>query len=148
MSPSPATRRWLLVLVALCVLMALQGVSWMVFGSFDPLGIWDGLAAQELFGTEELPHDATRFARLVMIPFGATDAAFFALAAIMLWRGVGSGQLWTLDAFGFAFALWFLLDTLGCALIGAWFNIWLVNVPALVLVAAPYALLRRSLAEQ
>lgn len=141
---SPPARRWLFVLVALCVLMALQGVSWMVLGSFDPWGIWDGLAAQELYGSAELPPEARQFARLVMIPFGATDAAFFALAALVLWRGVGRGQGWALEAFAWSFALWFMLDSLGCALLGAWFNVWLVNVPALVLVSVPYLFLRHA----
>ncbi|REJ76785.1 MAG: hypothetical protein DWQ36_24640 [Acidobacteria bacterium] len=143
-----AARLWLRVLVALCALFVVQGVSWCVFGSFDPFGIWDTMAARTLFGQGELPPEAARFGRLLVVPLGATSAGFFALAALVLWRGVGrEGRAWIVDAFAVGFAVWFLVDSLFCAAIGAWFNVLWVNLPALVLVAIPTALLRRALGQ-
>ena len=125
------------VLIGICWLLALQGVSWMVIGSFDPLGLWDRGAARFLFGVQELPPDARAMLRWLLVPFGATDAAFFALSAELLRRGRAAGQHWVLQVFVLGMLVWFALDTGACLLLGAWWNVGLVNCPALLVTLLP-----------
>ena len=42
----------------LVLALALQGLGWALIGSFDPFGIWDGLAARALYGEAQLPAEA------------------------------------------------------------------------------------------
>jgi len=116
----------------------------MLIGSFEPLGFWDRGAADFLYGSEELPRDARVMLRWVLIPFGATAAAFFAMAAELLRHGRRAGQPWVLRGFAIGIGIWFVLDTAACAIIGAWWNVWMVNVPALCLTLVPAALATTS----
>ncbi len=114
--------------------MALQGLSWVLIGSFDPMGLYDGFWARELFSTAELPPDAAAARDFLMILFGATDAAYFVLFAMVLGNGWRTRQAWTTRALMVSFLTWFGLDTVFCLLRGAAFNVVIVNVPAFMLV--------------
>lgn len=60
-------------LVAASLLFAVQALGWVVLGSFDPFGPWDGLAVEAPFGGRT-PAEVGRFRRFVLGPFGATTA--------------------------------------------------------------------------
>lgn len=125
-------------------MLALQGVSWMIIGSFDPFGVWDRGAARCLYGSEALPAEARAMVQWLLIPFGATDAGFFAMAAEMLRRGRAAGQRWVLRVFVFGVLTWFVLDSVGCVIVGAWWNLWMVNGPALLITMLPALWAARS----
>jgi hypothetical protein len=66
-----------------CLFFGLQGLGWVLLGSFDPLGVWDRLAAQALF-PGQTPPEVAQFRRFILGPFGATTAAYFLLLYFVL----------------------------------------------------------------
>jgi hypothetical protein len=126
----------------LCLLLAAQGLGWALVGSFDPFGVWDGLAAASLYGAARLPPEALPLARLLLVLLGATDAGFFVLLYFLVRHGVAAGLSWAHRAAVYGVATWCLVDTIGSACLGAWFNVVLVNLPASILLAVPLWSLR------
>ena len=133
------TRRdkWARALEVISLLLAAQGISWALLGSFDPWGIWDGLAARALYGAAELPEGALPFGRLMMVLLGGTDAGFFVLLYVLVRYGVRAGEHWAHRGAMAGMLTWFVIDTAGSLLLGATFNVVLVNIPALLLVGIP-----------
>ncbi|MBX2800000.1 MAG: hypothetical protein KTR31_20130 [Myxococcales bacterium] len=119
------------VVLVLCGLFSAQGLSWVVLGSLEPTGFYDGLLASSQLGTEALSPDAIATMRFLLVPFGATDAAYFALAGLLAYHAFH--ERWAWRAVAVSFALWFVVDTAGCAWLGAWFNVGVVNLPCLAL---------------
>jgi hypothetical protein len=64
----------------------------------------------------------------VMGPIGGTFAAHFAMLALALSHA--KGERWVLHATWSSVLLWFTLDTVGCLMRGAAFNVLLVNLPS------------------
>jgi hypothetical protein len=126
----------------LCVLLALQGLGWALVGSFDPFGIWDGLAAGALYGAGDLPAEALPLARLLLVLLGATDSGFFVLLFFLVRHGIGEELAWAHRASVSGIGTWFAIDTIGSLYLGAGFNVALVNLPALLLMAVPLWFLR------
>lgn len=141
MSPAAPTLydRWLL---AASLLFAAQALSWVALGSFDPFGLWDGLAAEALHGGATPPAVAA-FRRFVLGPFGATTAAYFVLfAAVARWP-LRAGEPWAWWALSGSLGLWFVVDSLASLARGGLFNVLLVNVPCLIVLGIPLLALRR-----
>ena len=132
-------RRFLLMLSAVFIV---QGVSWMIIGSFDPFGFYEHWLAHHLFGTDELTIEARRTFAFAMIPFGATTAAYFALVCLIIKHAFAKRESWAYKAVIFTFLIWFSLDTLFCLFIEAYFNILIVNIPCLIFTAIPLIALR------
>jgi hypothetical protein len=126
----------------LCVLLAIQGLGWALLGSFDPFGIWDGLAATALYGTGDLPRAALPLARLLLVLLGATDAGFFVLLFFLARHGIRARLTWAHRASVSGLGTWFVIDTAGSLYLGASFNVALVNLPALLLLGVPLWFLR------
>lgn len=91
-------RVWVVILSAV---LALQGLSWVVMGSLEPTGLYDGLMARSQLGLDALTPEARATQRFLLVPFGATDAAFFAMAAGVAWHGFR--ERWALRAVAGAF---------------------------------------------
>jgi len=126
---------WLLVA---CVLFGIQSLLWVLIGSFDPLGVWDGLLANAFYDGQT-PESVERFRRFILGPLGATSAAcFLALAFIVLFP-FRRREPWAFTAVASAVWLWFLVDTAASIYHGALFNVWLVNVPCVVALSIPLA---------
>ena len=123
-------------------MLGLQGLGWALLGSFDPVGLWDGLAAQALYGTETLPQQARPLGRLLLVLLGATDAGFFAQLYFLVRYGIGAGERWAHRGAVAGLLVWFVIDSTGSIALGAWFNVALVNVPALLIVGGPLWMLR------
>jgi hypothetical protein len=125
--------RWLLIA---CVLCGLLGLMWVVIGSFDPIGLWDGLLA-DAFYDGRTPETVERFRRFILGPFGATTAAaFLALAAIVRYP-FRRREPWAFFAVAGSVWLWFLVDSAASLYHGALFNVVLVNIPCVVLLSIP-----------
>ena len=122
----------------------LQGLYWVVTGSFDPFGLWDHLAGQALYGGE-LPPDAVRFKRLSISLLGATNAAFWLLCLILLEIPLAKNERWAIKALWAGLLLWFAIDSTSSLVQGATFNFLLVNLPCLVLAGVPLLLLGRQI---
>ena len=126
--------RWLLIVT---ILLAVQGVSWMIIGSFEPLGIYDAKLARVLLDSDTLPADAKATFGYAVALLGATDAAFFLLAAIIVRIPFTRKETWAHLALSFSILTWFLLDCVFSISVGAWFNVLIVNIPCLLLIGIP-----------
>ena len=124
---------WLFVA---CVVLGLYGFVWVILGSLDPLGLWDGLLADAFYGGRT-PDDVARFRRFILGPLGAVNvAAFFALALIVRFP-FRRREPWAFIAIAGAVWLWFLVDSAASIYHGAFFNVWLVNLPCIVVLTIP-----------
>ena len=133
---------WRRFLLVLSVLFAIQAIFWMIIGSFDPFGFYEHWLARHLSDTNELTSEARRTFAFVMIPFGATTAAYFALVYLIVKHAFIKRECWAYRAVIVTFLIWFSLDTLFCLLTGAYFNILIVNIPCLIFMAIPLLALR------
>jgi hypothetical protein len=128
---------WLLVA---CVTFGLYSLVWVVLGSFDPIGLWDGLLAGAFYDGVT-PEAVERFRRFILGPLGATSAAaFFALAFIVRFP-FRRREPWAFTAVAGAIWLWFVVDSAASIYHGAAFNVWLVNLPCVVALSIPLAAL-------
>ena len=73
---------------------------------------------------------------------GGTDAGFFVLLYFLVHHGVARGLAWAHRGAVAGIACWFVIDSTGSALLGAGFNVALVNLPALLVLGVPLYLLR------
>jgi hypothetical protein len=64
-------------------------------GSFDPFGVYDGMLAKALFGTESLPREAQVAFAYGAALLGATDAAFFVLFAFIVIFPFAKREKWS-----------------------------------------------------
>ena len=127
-------RGWLLVATAI---FAVQALSWVFIGSFDPFGIYDGLLARALYGTDTLPADAALLFRFAVVPLGATTAGYFVLAHAIVRFAFPRRERWAWWAVTGAIAVWFVFDSAFSIWHGAAFNVFLVNIPCVVILGVP-----------
>jgi hypothetical protein len=135
---------WIRILFVLCVLFAVQALSWALIGSFDPFGIYDSYMASSLWGGRTLSADARRAFAFALILLGATTVGFFVLVALVVKHAFPRRERWAYRAVVGAILTWFTIDTTLSAMAGAWFNILIVNLPCLLLLGIPLAALRRD----
>lgn len=128
-------------LVGACVVFALQGLTWVVIGSFDPFGVWDGLYART-FHDGVVPPDVASFRRFILGPFGATIAGFFCAVALIARIPFRRREPWAFWAVAGASWLWFLVDSAASLAHGALFNVLLVNVPCIAVLTVPLIALK------
>ena len=127
--------KWILYLKVVSLFFAAQGLLWAFIGSFDPFGMYDSLMAEAFFGKPNLPAPAERVFRFILAPFGTTTAGYFLLQYYITSYGFARQEKWAYKAICNAFLLWFVLDTTLSLFHQAYFNIWMANIPALVLMA-------------
>lgn len=104
------------------IVFAVQIASWVVIGSLDPWGWYDSMLAAVLLG--------------------ATSAGFFVLFHMIVRHALSRGEQWAWRALTGALCVWFVLDSGMSAWLGAWFNIWLVNLPCLLITGVPLLRIR------
>lgn len=126
--------RWCHYLFVLSISFAIQGLSWTLMGSFDPFGWYDQFAAEVLYESTLIPQEVEAFKSFIMVPFGATDAAYFVLMAFVIHFPLRQGERWAWTAIATATSLWFVWDTALSIWLGAWFNVWIVNVPCILMI--------------
>jgi hypothetical protein len=123
-------------LFAVCVVFGLAGLLWVVVGSFDPFGLWDGMLAKAFYDGRT-PESVDRFRRFILGPFGATNAGCFVALALIARFPFRRREPWAFAAIAGAIGLWFVVDSAASIAHGAAFNVWLVNVPCVVLLGVP-----------
>lgn len=126
-------RGWLLVA---CAIFILQSLGWAAFGTFDPINLWSGQMAAALYDGDE-PAEVATFRRFVLGPFGATVAGFFVLVFGLVYFAFPRREAWAYWTVVAAVLTWFLVDSAASIAHGAWFNVWIVNVPCLTALAIP-----------
>lgn len=125
--------RWLF---GLSVVFSLMGLVWAVQGSFDPMGLWDGLLAGAFFDGRT-PPAVERYQRFILGPLGATNAAYFMAVAFIARFPFRRREPWAFAAVAGSIWLWFGVDSAASVAQGAVFNVLLVNVPCVVLMSIP-----------
>jgi len=143
MAPYPAQRFrfWRGYLLVVSALFAVQAISWVFIGSFDPFGFYDGLLARALYGQDALPADAGRMFQFAVAPLGATTAGYFVLVHAIVRFAFPRREPWAWWAVTAAVAVWFVLDSAFSIVHGAVFNVWLVNIPCVILLGSALAAL-------
>ena len=141
MGPTATVTRLDTWLVAASLLFAAQALGWVVLGSFDPFGVWDGLAADAFHGGHT-PPAVEEFRRFLLGPFGATTAGYFVLFAAVARYPFRAREPWALVALSGSLALWFTVDSLASLARGGLFNVVLVNVPCALILGLPLWRLR------
>jgi hypothetical protein len=129
--------RWL---QGACLLFALQSLGWVVWGSFDPFGWWDQMASPALFSQQPDP-ELVRYRSVLLGPFGATNTAYFLLAWALVTYAFPRRERWAWFAFAGSLAAWFCVDSAASVARGAAFNVLVVNLPCLVVLAVPLSAL-------
>lgn len=138
-----AFERWRRYLLVVSAFFGLFGAAWVVFGSFDPFGLYKSLLAQALWGIPRLPPDAERAFSFVVAPLGATTAGYFLLVHMIVRYALPRREVWAYRAIVGALLVWFVLDTSASIFHGMLANVWLVNIPCLVIMGVPLLALRR-----
>ena len=135
--------KWTLYLRCISLFFAMQGLLWAFIGSFDPFGIYDSFMAQAFFQNPRLSAEAQKVFHFVLAPFGATTAGYFVLQYFIATHGFARKQKWAYQAITSAFMLWFVVDTSLSLYHQAYFNIWMANIPALLLMAPVFGFTRK-----
>lgn len=140
--PGPAPSRAWAALWWVCLGFAAFGVLVALGSHTLPFSFYHQAIADAWFqGT--MPPVAWTWLRSCYALIGATFVAHFLMLALALRHA--PGEPWVLRAVITSMLGWFLVDAPLSALHGAWFNVWMIDVPSLVGVAVPWALARRGL---
>ena len=126
-------RRWQKALVIASALFAFLGVLTALW----PFGIvfapWTGAIADTFFGGAWTP-EAREYHRFVMGPLGATMAGYFVVQTAIAAIPFGRRERWAWHTMVWGLATWFTLDTGLSLLHGAAFNVWMINLPAVLIL--------------
>ena len=127
--------KWIAYLKYISLFFAFQGLLWAFIGSFDQFGIYNSLMAEAFFRQQVLPAPAEKVFRFILAPFGATTPGYFVLQYFITIHAFAARQRWAYQAIVFAFLFWFVIDTSLSIYHQPYFNIWMANIPALVLMS-------------
>ena len=131
-------RGWLMVASAM---FGIFGASWAVLGNFDPFGIYTSLLARSQWGTSQPTPEALDTFAFMTVPLGATTAGYFVMVFMLVRFGFAQRQPWAYWSVVAALLTWFVIDSVFSGLHGAYFNIWLVNLPCLLIMGVPLLML-------
>lgn len=123
---------WVKYLKVTSIFFAIMSSMWAIIGAFDPFGIYDQAFATTYWNRDVLPADAELAKKILLAPLGATSAGFFIFQWFIAKHAYAKKQLWAYNAIVSAFLFWFLLDSMMCLINGAYFNIVIANIPALL----------------
>jgi hypothetical protein len=117
---------------AISLFFALFGLYWAVSGTFDPFGLYEKALALNFWQNDTLPEDAAVTFRFLLGPLGATCAGYFLMQFFIGTFAYAKREKWGYFAVVVPFFVWLLTDSLICILIGAYFNVYIVNIPCLI----------------
>jgi hypothetical protein len=125
--------RWLL---AVCLGGTLLGLALPLVVDRAPFAPWrEGVEARFLRG---IPFaEVAGPWRAFVAALGGAIAGKLLLCALLAARPFRERRRWARNAIAASLGVWFFADSLGSALQGAWFNIYLVNLPFGALMLAP-----------
>lgn len=103
------------------------------------LAVWNDAATRHFLGGV-LSGEAEAFRSFLFGPLGGTIAGFYILQLFILWNAFDRKEGWAWWAIAAGTVVWFTVDSGRSVQHGAWFNVFLVNLPALVTVGLPLAM--------
>lgn len=127
-------RRWLSIANALTL-----GIGLLAAFAIDslPFSWYNAGMEATFFDGSKPPAEVQEFKRWTFAVIGATIAGFQLLIVLVSEYALRHRQAWAWWAITSSFLLWFCIDTGLSIYYGAWFNVLLINLPALLLVAVP-----------
>ena len=140
-TPPPPSARWWTVTQRACVVFVLVGVVVATASHSVIFEIYRQAIADTWF-QGQLPADALAWVRMAYALVGATFVGHFIMLATALHFAVG--QRWVLHATISSMLAWFFVDSTADIVHGAWFNVWMINIPSLLAVLIPATLASRS----
>ncbi len=124
-----------------CFGFAALGVVVALANHLAPFAVYrQGIADTWFAGA--LPAVALTWVRFSYALIGATFMGHFIMLGLALRHAVG--QRWVLAAVATSMMAWFVVDAGLSAWHGAWFNLWLIDLPSFGLVMIPWALARAA----
>jgi hypothetical protein len=130
--------RWLEVLGGLFVVL---GVYMAVAGGNAAFAPFRALVDPVFWGEGEPPGEARSFEGWIYAVLGGMMVGWGILTIALARFGIAEGARWAWRALVAAVVGWFVFDTTGSALAGAWFNV-IGNVAILVVSAVPLVAVR------
>lgn len=121
-------------LMALSVFFVGFGIATALLGSLPPASIWGSWVGQHIYGGP-MPERGQALFDFMRGPLGGTMAGFYMLQCVLVAIPMRRGERWAAVAIVGGTATWFAVDTAASIAHGAWFNVWLINVPAALLTA-------------
>ena len=125
-------RFWQKYFEAVSIIFCLMGCYWAISGTFEPFGTWDSLLANSFFDSNQLSEEANRVKSFILGPLGATSAGYFFMQYMIVKYAWKQQEMWSYNAILYAFLIWIILDSVVCLYHGAYFNIFLANLPCLI----------------
>jgi hypothetical protein len=136
MTEKVSFRFWYYWLLSASLLSLTAGILIALFpGSF--LFEMHTSALSEVFFGEELTAGTEQMRRFFFGIIGGTIAGYFLLQTLIVLFPFQKGERWAWHAIFWAILLWFVIDSTLSILHGALFNVWMINVPSLLIILLP-----------
>lgn len=129
-------RRWLF---GASLFFGLFGIVAAIFGDTVLFTLWKERAAAVFWDAEAMPAEANRFRLFLFGPLGGTIAGTYVLQAYIAHYPFRRKEKWAWRASVLALLTWFGVDSAVSVYHGAIFNVYLVNVFALIGIGLPLA---------
>lgn len=120
------------------IIFFLISIYWAISGNFDPFGIYKTAIENQFWSGSAMPNDAELTFTFLLAPLGATCAGFFFMQFFIATYAYANREMWSYYAVIVPFSTWFIIDTIMSFAHGAYFNIYLANLPALVIMSPIY----------
>lgn len=134
---------WRRYMLALSVIFALQGILTALTASPDAFGIYARILSLHFWGTPAAPSEVEAFRKFILAPMGGTLAGYFVLVLYITLYPFRERKVWAHSAITAGILIWFITDSAMTIYHGAYFNMYLVNLPTLVLWGLPLLFTRR-----
>jgi len=140
----PVPPPWLVRgMLLVCSLFALLGVLLAAAGSTEIFALWRQAAARSLFDQPQLPSSLAPFVALTDGILGGSIVGKWLAAAYLVRHPFAEGERWGWRALVWGLLSWFLLDSAMSIVLGATFNVWMINLAPLLLFGGPLVYARR-----
>jgi hypothetical protein len=141
MHESNSFRFWFYWLLTASLLSLTAGILIALFpGSF--LFEMHTAALAEAFFGKELTEGTEQMRRFFFGIIGGTIAGYFLLQTLIVLFPFRNRERWAWHAIFWAILLWFTIDSTLSILHGAFFNVWMINVPSLLIILLPLVFTR------
>ena len=125
---------WVNYLKFISLFFAAMGLYWAFAGTFDPLGIYDYDFAKSFWGAEKLAPDVEKTKRFALGILGTTTAGYFVIQYFVAKYAYAKREPWAYNAILTGFLVWFVNDTALSIYQGAYFNLFLANLPSFLMM--------------
>lgn len=129
-------------MIVLSVVSILQGIATAITASPDPFGIYSSQLSIHFWGVSTPPGNVEAFRGFIFAPLGGTLAGYFVFTLFLILYPLKERRLWAHNAIAAGILTWFTIDSAMTIYHGAYFSLYLVNLPTLVLWTLPLVFTR------